>query len=234
MRSGESKSQLAFTFRARGGRRAGAGRPCKGARPGVPHLARPALSRHHPVHVTLRVGGGIGSLRGSSTFRAVRAALAGARDRFAFRLVHFSVQRDHLHLLAEANDRRALARGVQGLSIRVAKAVNRRLGRRGKVFADRYRARALRTPRETRLALRYVLANFRKHGRGPWRFPAGFVDGCSSAPWFDAWRRPRELAFSGARATRDAEPPVMPPRTWLLRTGWKRAGPLDVDEAPAS
>ena len=83
-------------------------------------------------------------------FRAVRRALTGARARFGFRLVHFSVQRDHLHLLAEASDRRALSRGMQGLSIRVAKAVNRRLGRRGAVFADRYHARALKTPREAR------------------------------------------------------------------------------------
>ena len=96
-------------------------------------------------------------------FRSVRRALAGARDRFGFRLVHFSVQRDHLHLLAEAHDRRALGRGMQGLAIRVAKAVNRRLDRHGKVFGDRYHAHALRTPRETRSALRYVLSNIRKH-----------------------------------------------------------------------
>jgi putative transposase len=112
-------------------------------------------------------------------FRAVRGALAGARARFGFRLVHFSVQRDHLQLLAEVSDRRALSRGMQGLTIRVAKVVNRRLGRSGRVFADRYHARALTTPREARWALRYVLSNARKHGRG---IPSGFVD---------AARRPR-------------------------------------------
>jgi hypothetical protein len=162
-------------------------------------------------------------------FRSIRGALARARDRFGFRLVHFSVQRDHLHLVAEASDRRALWRGMQGLSIRVAKAVNRRLDRRGKVFADRYHARALKTPRETRLALRYVLLNARKHERGEQRIPPGFADRCSSAPWFDGWNRPRELIF-GAAAT--DESPVATPKTWLLRTGFKRAGPLDIDESP--
>jgi REP element-mobilizing transposase RayT len=162
-------------------------------------------------------------------FRAVRKALAGARARFGFRLVHFCVQRDHLHLLAEASDRRALSRGMQGLSIRVAKAVNRRLGRRGSVFADRYHARALKTPREARWALRYVLANSRKHSGD---LPSGFVDGCSSAPWFTGWARPSTLAFVSRKELGEGDAPVVAPMTWLLRVGYRRAGPLDVDDAP--
>ena len=165
-------------------------------------------------------------------FRRVRGALAAGRERFGFRLVHFSVQRDHLHLLTEAEDRQALTRGMQGLAIRVAKAVNRRLGRHGKVFSERYFARPLRTPKEARLALRYVLVNFRKHAS--WRAPAGFIDSCSSARWFDGWDRPRALCF-GRKDRMDAgEPPTVLPRTWLLSTGWRRAGPLlDPDDAPA-
>jgi REP element-mobilizing transposase RayT len=200
----------------------------------VSHLSRPALSRHHAVHITLRITRGIESLRGSSMFRAVRAALAAGRERFGFRLVHFSVQRDHLHLLAEASNRRALSRGLQGLSIRVAKAVNRRLRRRGRVFGDRYHARILKTPREARSALRYVLLNGRKHERGPSRIPRGYIDSCSSAAWFDGWNRPRQLCFgAAASAAAVMRIPVTPARTWLLRVGYKRAGPLDPDEAPA-
>jgi len=217
--------QLELSFRSHGGARAGAGRPREhGER--VSHLRRPSVSPHHPVHVTLRVRPGITSLRGSSMFRAVRGSLARARERFGFRLVHFSVQRDHLHLLAEVQGRRALTRGMQGLSIRVAKAVNRRLGRRGQVFADRYHARAIRTPRETRTALRYVLSNARKHLRGSAGLPAGFVDGCSSAPWFVGWTRPKSLAFVARASTRDQGSPVVPARTWLLRIGWRRDGQI--------
>lgn len=110
---------------------------------------------------------GVPSLREHSLFVQVRKALAAAKHQFGFALVHFSVQRDHLHLIAEANDRRALSRGVQGLSIRLALAVNRLLERKGRLFADRYHARALKTPREVRFALRYVLLNARKHARSP-------------------------------------------------------------------
>jgi REP element-mobilizing transposase RayT len=221
--------QLTFAFRAWGGSRPGAGRRPNGESAGVSHLARPPLSRHHPVHVTLSIRRGMESLRGSAMFRAVRSALAGARARFGFRLVHFSVQRDHVHLVAEASDKRALSRGMQGLSIRVAKAINRRLRRQGNVLADRYHARVLKTPREARWALRYVLNNARKHGAD---MPNGFVDACSSAPWFEGWTRPRALAFVTNRKLQHGDPPVVPPKTWLLRIGYRRAGGFDVDEAP--
>jgi REP element-mobilizing transposase RayT len=198
------------------------------------------------VHVTLRIVDGVPSLRGA-VFGKVRRALAEGQERFGFRLVHFSVQSNHLHLIAEAADRRALSRGMQGLSIRVARAVNGALPRKGKVFADRYHARALTTPRAVHVALRYVLLNGRKHQRStrPPRaaieaeLSSGFVDPCSSAPWFDGFSRPAELAFGAASARRrwracsERAAPVVPARTWLLRRGARRYARFDVDDAPA-
>ena len=150
-------------------------------------------------------------------------------------MVHFSVQRDHLHLLVEADDRRALGRGMQGLAIRVAKAVNHRLGRHGKVFGDRYYARALRTPRETRLALRYVLSNLRKHGHGA-RSVAGRLHRRLLLGIVVRRLEPSARALLRRRGkVQHGDLPVMPPRTWLLSAGWRRAGPmLDPDEHPAS
>ena len=227
-------SQLAFTFRSWGGKRTGAGRPPKGNAAGVSHLRRQTLSRHHPVHVTLRITAGVPSLRDGRLFDEVRRALAAGRERFGFRLVHFSVLSNHLHLIAEARDRRALALGMQGLSIRVARAVNRALARRGRLFADRYHCRALKTPRAVHFAVRYVLLNARKHRV----VAAGFVDSCSSAPWFSDFQRPDELAFGAAqararwRASSGVESPVVLAQTWLLREGWRRWGGFDVDEVP--
>jgi hypothetical protein len=171
----------------------------------------------------------------------VRGALANSSLRAGFRLVHFSVQRDHLHLIAEASERIALARGVQALAIRVARAVNSCLGRKGKVFADRYHARALSTPRAVRFAVRYVLLNANKHERGAHRVRPGHVDGCSSAPWFEGFARPIHRISGAAGARRDwqqasgsSEPPVVAPRSWLLSVGLSRAGPFDVDEMPSA
>jgi len=238
VRGRRSKRQRAFHFHTWGGARAGAGRKPSGRRAGVAHLRRPAHAARHPLHVTLRIRAGLPALREHELFIQVRRALVAGRERFGFRLVHFSVQRDHLHLLAEAASRRALSRGVQGLSIRVARAINRRLQRHGKVFADRYHARALKTPRSVRWALRYVLLNVRKHERGAWDLPFGFVDSCSSAAWFNGFARPAELIF-GARQCREEfrarhglDSPVVAARTWLLTVGPTRAPPFDVDEVP--
>jgi hypothetical protein len=161
----------------------------------------------------------------------VRAALEKARERFGFRLVHYSVQGNHIHLIAEAADRRALSRGMQGLAIRVARRVNGRVERSGRLFAERYHARALRTPLEVRRALVYVLQNERRHlaerglGLPPWR-----LDPCSSAAEFDGFRPlpgvgPPSPSLPGRRIT-------VAPRCYLLRRGWKRHGLIGLDEVP--
>jgi len=172
------------------------------------------------VHVTLRAAAGLPSLRGERTFPAVRRALSRATKDF-FRVIHFSVQTDHVHLIVEADDHVGLMRGLQGLAVRCAKAINRALGRRGTVWPQRYHARALKTPQETRLGFRYVLLNFCKHLRAR---PG--IDPMSSAAWFNGWAH-RIPPPTG-------ECPVSAPQTWLASQGWLRAGgPLDLREAPA-
>ena len=204
-----------------GGRRAGAGRKrAPGRRPSVPHRARPPHAAAHPVHVTLRTDVAVRCLRSARVFPAVARALA-ASSTHEFRILQYSVQDDHLHLLVEAENARTLSSGVRGLAIRVARAVNRALGRRGSVWRGRYHARALTTPREVRHALVYVLMNRRKHAgnvRG--------LDPCSSGQWFDGWRDLRLAARSTV--------PVARARTWLAAVGWRRHGLLGLDEHPST
>jgi REP element-mobilizing transposase RayT len=149
----------------------------------------------------------------------VRSALAAA-SRAEFRILEFSVQDDHVHLVVEAQHGGALSGGLRGLAIRLARAVNRVLGRRGRVWDDRYHARALTTPRAVRHALVYVLMNFRKHRR-----EKTAIDPCSSGPWFGGWR-------AAMRAGGLGPPPVVPARSWLARDGWRRHGLIGFDERP--
>jgi len=204
-----------------GGRRRGAGRKLTpGRRPGVAHRPRPPHRAAHPVHVTLRARDAVRCLRAGRVFPAVRRALAAA-SRSGFRIIHYSVQDDHVHLIIEADDGTLLSCGMRGLTIRLARAVNRALGRRGAVWDDRYHVRALATPRAVRLALVYVLMNFKKHGTAE-----GPVDPCSSAAWFDGWQ-----AEPGTRESR-ARSPVVRAQSWLAAVGWRRHGLIDVDERP--
>lgn len=165
---------------------------------------------------------------------AVRRALVAARERLGGRVVEFSVQSNHVHLVVEARDRDALSRSLKGLAIRMARSLNRSRGRSGRVFADRYHARALRTPLEVKRALAYVLCNVRKHAaeRGV-LLPGGWMDACSSAAWFDGWatRGAVERALGLGRVAQGAAP-VATAHTWLLRVGWRRHGLLDADRQP--
>jgi REP element-mobilizing transposase RayT len=158
-------------------------------------------------------------------YRTLRAAFRRGRERFGFRLVHYSVQGNHLHFICEADDRRALARGMQGLAVRIARRVNRVAGRRGRLFADRYHLHVLATPREVRNTLLYVLRNGVRHGASP---PGPFLDLYTSGMHFDGWKERITIRFLD-----DGDPPVTPARAWLLTTGWKRHGLISFDESPA-
>jgi REP element-mobilizing transposase RayT len=143
-----------------GGRRPGAGRKPSTTRSGRAHARRPEHNPRHPVHVTLRGLPALASFRAEKVFPHLRDALAAASGSY-FRVLHFSVQSDHLHLIVEADSGPELAHGFQRLAVRCARAVNRALGRHGTVWAQRHHRRPLRTPREVRVALVYVLLNFR-------------------------------------------------------------------------
>ena len=189
--------QLPLHFKTWGGARQGAGRKPRGPKPLVSHRPRPELDERHPLHVVLRVLPHVWSLRSGRSWPALQEALRDGSVRAGFRLVHFSLQSNHVHLIVEADAKVALSRGMQGLAIRMARALNRLMRRRGRVFADHYFARPLPTPTEVARAVTYVLENHRHHMPG-----AAGVDRFSSAA---------------------DDAPRGEPRTWLLIVGWRRA-----------
>jgi putative transposase len=224
MRRARSR-QLELLLRTRGGRRKGAGRK-PGKHPKLPHFARERITGHTPAHVTLKVAADIPRLRLHPFFVVVKRAILRGGSKASFRVVEYSVQDNHIHLLVEAEDNLALARGVQGLNVRLAKGVNAVKGRKGAVFRDRYHSHVLKTPREVANALKYVLLNGAKHiaqlGR---RVARGWLDPRSSAPSFDGWTEKRSTA----------PPRELPPaQSWLLARGWReKCGLLDPTAVPS-
>jgi REP element-mobilizing transposase RayT len=195
----------------------------------MPHEARPVQRASEPVHVTLRTK--FRTLRHQFVFPTVRGGIAAANRRARalgrFRIVHFSIQTGHIHLLVEAADREALWNGVRGLSVSLARRINRLMFRRGPFIADRWHGRALTTPRAVRHALVYVLGNFRKHTRS-----TSVVDVYSSAPYFTGFAE-----FAGFQTASDwhsRASPVEPARSWLLARGWHRYGYISVRETPCT
>ena len=172
----------------------------------------------------MRRAKGLPSFRADRLHGLLREAIAETR-RDGFRIVHYSIQNDHLHLLVEADDALRLTNGMKSFAVRVAMRVNRRImaRRRGKVWGDSYHRRELTTPSEVRSVLVYVLNNHLKHGE----WEVGLIDPCSSAPWFTGWMHRREPVPPepdvGQRAT-----------TWLLDEGWSTTGLgwIHVGEVP--
>jgi REP element-mobilizing transposase RayT len=246
-RRGPQRSEPAqlVLFKKRGGKRRGAGRKPKGRRAGSPHKARPEFKARHPVHVVLRVIGAVGNLRRRFTYRAIREATLTTARREDFRIVHVSIQRTHVHLLVEADHKRALASGMQGFQISAAKHLNAAISkgksgprRRGTVFPDRYHAEIITSPRQARHAMSYVLNNWKKHEEDQ-AFPMREwkVDWFSTAAMFPGWAEyaPYEEEPFLWRGPETYEPLVVyQPRTWLLRDGWKKSGPISCREVPSA
>jgi len=234
--------QLAL-FKKRGGKRRGAGRPPKGTRAGSPHKERPYLHARYPVHIVLRAVSAVGNLRRRRVYQAIRQATLTTARREDFRIVHLSIQRTHVHLLVEANDKGALASGMQGFQISAAKHLNAAISkdrpgprRRGPVFPDRYHAEIITSPRQARHTLSYVINNWRKHQEDrsaatrSWR-----IDWFSSAAMFPDWVEYGDEGFLW-RGPPTYEPLlVYRPRTWLLREGWKKHGAtISCREVPSA
>ena len=211
-----------------GGPREGAGRPTLSPRPPVHHVHRPGVPRGCPAHVTLRVRRGVPSLRRRGFVREFRRSLALACERGEFRVCHYSIQRDHVHFIVEAAGKEALGRGMKSVGARLARAANRVFKSSGPVLYGRYHLQILRAPRQVRNAIAYVLLNARKHSRQrTGAAPPVRLDEASSGGTFEGWRRsPPGEATPGRGVAR--------PRSWLLKTGWRRHGLIDPMEVPGT
>jgi REP element-mobilizing transposase RayT len=236
------RGQVELVFRTHGGRRSGAGRKPKGKRPGERHATRPEHDPRHPVHVTIRVVGSASGLRRRDIYLAVREATIVTAKREDFRIAHLSIQRDHLHLIVEADSKAALSNGVRGFSISAARQINRAITARGgerrtgKVIGDRFHARPLTSPRAVRNTIAYVLNNYRHHGEDRASFARTWrVDPFSSGPLFFDWKELESAPVLWPLPPTYHPLIVFRPRTWLLAKGWRKFHALiSLFEVPGS
>ncbi len=212
--------------------------PRGGARPRAGRKRRSDLQSHvrraefdggrTPLHVTVRFARHVWNLRSQRGFACVRHALSFEAQRGELRVVHYSVQGNHLHLVVEAADKQALSRRMQGFGIRLARRLNALMGRRGRVYGDRYHARVLASPRATWRAIRYVLENHAHHAASERVVPRR--DRWASEELAELVAKPR------APMPKQLGPPesgalIVEPATWLLAHGWRRGMRADATHA---
>lgn len=214
-----------------GGTRKNAGRKrASGDRSRVVHAKRPIHKGRHPVHVTLRAKSGLPSFRQQRIHRLIAEVLRDQRRRRYkdhFRVIHFSIQANHLHLIVEADTERAdgyqpLRAGISGLEVAFARRLNMMLRRKGKVWDDRYYRHDLKSPRETSRSLSYVFDNYTHHGVKS--YGEGVLNPYSSAWLFDGWDGPH-VTFQDSERWRW---PICRAQTWLLGSGYSKHGKLMI------
>ncbi|MEM7518152.1 MAG: hypothetical protein AAF368_14670 [Planctomycetota bacterium] len=184
------------------------------------HGKRPEMRRGDVGIVTIKIAAGLPSLRYHAENDAIYAALSRARRSCRvgedFRVLEYSVQSNHLHLIVEAESCADLQTGMRGLMAHLGNALRRLWKKSGRVFADRYHLELITTPTRMRHAYRYVLNNARKHNS----WTANKPDPYSSGPWFRGWSDSLLLTDRPRLPS-----PCSPPRSWLAQKGWLRAGP---------
>ena len=233
------------------------GRPPKGPRSSERHEVRETFKPSQPLHVTLRAIDKVGRLRTAAVYRAIREALIMTLWRESCRVVQLSIQHNHVHLLVEAENRAALSRGMQGFQISAAKHINAEISkgrlkgiswyeakrrglipaerqrRKGTVFPDRYHVEVIKTPRQARNAIAYVLNNWRKHDEHRDEKARGWLIDPFATGWsFDGWKEREDEPFVWKLRETYAPMPSWRPRTWLLQESWRRYGLIRTHEVP--
>lgn len=197
-----------------GGKRRGAGR--KNRSRTVNHMKREQVAAKHPLHVTMRFKKGLISLRGPEMAKAFKAGLLKAK-KAGLGVVHYAVESNHVHFFSEAGSNESLRSGMASFGSGFGKGVRKATGGKGSVFEGRYHLRVLKTPRQTKNALAYVLLNHSKH-EGSLPYP----DDYCSARYFGDWK---SLLGGRYRVLSADEPPefLSVARSWLGREGWRKA-----------
>jgi REP element-mobilizing transposase RayT len=187
----------------RGGKRPGAGRK-PAARRKVPHREREIFERLTPALITIRSEKHVWNLRSQRSFNRLKRALSAGRDRFGTRIIHFSVQGNHLHLIVESPNEDSLYRSMTGLNVRIARRMNSMMGRTGRVIGERYHAAFLRSRGAAFRAVRYVRENHRKHFAPKENWREG-----TTTDFFSSWAKPIELPRPKTALLKWAEGPPL-------------------------
>jgi putative transposase len=226
-----------FGWMNHGGKRKGAGRKAKrhadGSRLEPSHAKRPQFTKSRPLHVTLEMAEDVPNLRTVNLASVVSDAIGRANVRKDFRVVQFCLLGTHIHAICESDGPVELANGMRSLNGTIAKALNKRLSRKGSVFARRFHQHVLRTKTEVRNAVRYVLRNAERHGlhdAGPyWGGPGSSglpcPDPLSTAAWFPYWKE-RELLIMPTQIPASV---VRPAQSYLMKLAFEDA-PLSFAE----
>lgn len=155
MRKIRKNTQLSLINRKGGGRRPKHDK-------GIRHIKRPEIKRLTSLHLTVKILKDKAGIKNKQTLALLKHAILKARKK-GLRIIHFTLEYDHVHLLVEANDNEVLGRGMMVFGVTMAKGINRLKSIKGTVYKHRYHFRKINSPRELKNVLHYIFNNGIKH-----------------------------------------------------------------------
>jgi REP element-mobilizing transposase RayT len=129
---------------------------------GIRHIEREVIKKDTVLHLTLKIEKNKANLKNKSILKALQQSIKKARL-LGLKVIQYTLEYDHVHLLVESSDKISLGKGMQSLGISFSKKINKIKKQNGKVFKTRYHFRKLSTPREIKNVLNYILGNGVKH-----------------------------------------------------------------------
>lgn len=129
---------------------------------GIRHIERELITKETVLHLTLKIKKEKSSLKNKFILKTLQNSIKKARL-LGLKVLQYTLEYDHVHLLVEASNNISLGKGMQSLGISFSKGINKIKGQKGSVFKTRYHFRKLKTPQEIKNALSYILGNGIKH-----------------------------------------------------------------------
>ncbi|MEI8348179.1 MAG: transposase [Pseudomonadota bacterium] len=130
----------------------------------VPHRLREEIPKKKPVHVVWHLNPHVPPCRRKNILLIFKKAVLKGRL-MGLKVIHFSLMNNHLHLLIETENKKALAKALQSFAISFTKRLKNFNGlKKTPIFKERYFCHILKSLREVKHAIHYILMNGKKAG----------------------------------------------------------------------
>lgn len=131
---------------------------------GIRHIAREIIKKSTSLHLTIKVRENKADIKNKQVLKILHYAIRRSRIK-GLRIIHYTLEYNHIHLLVEAADKQTVHQGMQSFGITFAKKINAIKRLKGTVYKHRYHLRKINSPRELKNVLYYIFNNGIHHKR---------------------------------------------------------------------
>lgn len=129
---------------------------------GIRHTSREEIFKPSPLHLTVKLKRA--DIQNKVVLRILKHAIYRSRLQ-GLRVIHFSLEHNHVHLYAECESNFVLGKAMKAFGVTFVRRVNKLKKIKGQLYKYRYHLRVLKSARDAKNVINYILKNGIKHGR---------------------------------------------------------------------